>query len=737
MSAVVRRAGAESLVSVLRRRAQHQPERLAYVFCSEGNGEVRLSYAELDRRVRNVAACLEKVASSGDCVLLLYPPGLDFLVAFLACLYSDLIGIPLFAPRPNREDPRLSAITEDSGAQFALTLSRAVPDRSGAEFGGRSIEYVFTDRIEEGLGQDWREPSATSREVAYLQYTSGSTSAPKGVMVTHQNLLYNCSVMQECWQLSEQTVSVSWLPHFHDMGLIEGLLNPLYVGFPAVLMPPAQFVARPMKWLQLITRFRATHSGAPNFAYDLCVEKIRPEQRAELDLSSWTLAYSGAEPINVETLNRFAEFFAPCGFHRRALSPGYGLAEATLMVSAAPKSWGPTVKDVDVAHMEKGLIVPANGGKSRQLVGCGRVGRTTHVAIVDPETFVVCPESTIGEIWVSGPTVANGYWGQPEKSRETFNAFTSNGDGPYLRTGDLGFLSSRELFVTGRLKDLIIIRGANYYPQDIEATVEKAHPALRSGYGAAFSIEVDSVESLAVAYEIDRQYRGASAAEFEGIATAIRQAVHNEFDLDIYAVRLLKVGSVPKTSSGKIQRKACRANFLNATSEYLFESRLQRARQNSVDEGIGVSREELLALSPADRTYVLEDCLRRLIASVLHIPSRQFDRTEPLGSYGLESLRSNQLIAVIEDALGVSLPPTTIFNYPTLAELSRHLAALMDFKISANDRADRAQHGIQDNDVIEEARLAEIVSAIEKVSISELEEMIAKTRRTLKEDENQ
>jgi acyl-coenzyme A synthetase/AMP-(fatty) acid ligase/acyl carrier protein len=546
-------------------------------------------------------------------------------------------------------------------------------------------------------------------------------------MVSHGNLVYNCGVMQENWGLSEETIAVTWLPHFHDMGLIEGLLNPLYAGFPVVFMPPAQFVARPVLWLQLITRFRATHSGAPNFAYDLCAKRVSDEQLSELDLSCWTVAYSGAEPVRSETMDRFAGRFGACGFQHQAFSPCYGLAEATLMVSGSLKTEPPIVMDVDAARLERGgIATPAAGVKSRRLAGSGHPRRGTRLLIVDPETRRACPEGTVGEIWVMGPTLAHGYWKQSEESLGTFNAFVSDtGDGPCLRTGDLGFLAGTELFVTGRSKDLIIVRGANFYPQDIEAVAERAHPALRLGGGVAFSIEIDNTECIVVGHELDRTFRNVDHEELERIAFAIRRAVSEELDLEVYAVQLLKIGSVQKTCCGKIQRQACRADFLDGRSEPLFESRLPMlARAEKVDELI---REELLALSPGERRFVLEERMRKHVARVLQMHWRHIDPSEPLGSYGLESLKGYQLIAQLEDSLGITIPATTIYNYPSLDGLSRYIAGLLEIEMD-NPRNSSAGAHIAPVRAFEDESAAEILRAVENISVSELEEIIADKR---------
>jgi acyl-CoA synthetase (AMP-forming)/AMP-acid ligase II len=462
--------------------------------------------------------------------------------------------------------------------------------------------------------------------------------------------------MRESLGLSRSTVSASWLPHFHDLGLIEGLINPLYTGYPAVLIPPAHFVGRPIRWLQAITRFRVTHTGGPNFAYDLCVRKVRPEQRADLDLSSWTVAYSGAEPVRRATMDRFSEYFAPCGFDAESFCPSYGLAEATLMVTTGR------------------IAEPA--ATPRTTIACGRARRETTIAIVDPTTRRILPEGEEGEIWVSGPTVARGYWNRPQETRATFDAYTADTkEGPFLRTGDLGILASGQVCVTGRLKDLIIIRGRNIHPQDIEWRVGEAHEALRPGFGAAFSVAIEDEERLVVAHEIERRYRSAAASELASIANAVREAVAREFELQAYAVLLLNVGSIPMTPSGKIQRHLCRAEFLAGRWDPLWESRLNGVEPAS--DHHGVNRESLIAMSPRVRRLALEEHLCRRIAPGLGIGWREIDRRRGLGSYGLESVEGVDLIARLEDELELTLPSSTLLNYPSIAELSAELLRLL------------------------------------------------------------
>jgi acyl-CoA synthetase (AMP-forming)/AMP-acid ligase II len=416
------------------------------------------------------------------------------------------------------------------------------------------------------LASDWHEPEVSSDTLAFLQYTSGSTGTPKGVMVSHGNLLHNSEYIKQAFELTPDSVSVTWLPSFHDMGLIDGIIQPLYTGFPVFLMPPASFVQQPIRWLQAISRYRATHCGGPNFGYELCVSKITPEQRENLDLSSWCSAYNGAEPVRKDTLKRFSAAFKPCGFRASSFYPCYGMAETTLMVSGGGVKDEPVYCTVQADTLEQNRVVEASEDTQnvRHLVGCGRSWLETKIVIADPELLTRCAPGKVGEIWVSGASVAQGYWNRPEQTKQNFNAYLADtGEGPFLRTGDLGFLQGSELFITGRIKDVIIIRGRNHYPQDIELTVEKSHSALRPGCGAAFAVEIEGRERLVVVQELERSYL--RKLDVNEVVGNIRQAVVAQHGLQVYATVLVKTGSIPKTSSGKIQRHACCSGFLTGS----------------------------------------------------------------------------------------------------------------------------------------------------------------------------
>jgi len=582
-----------TLVEMLRWRAVHQPEQRAYTYLVDGETEGgHLTFAELDLQARTVAAMLQHRNLRGERVLLLYPTGLEFIGAFFGCIYAGAIAVPLPPPnhvQPHRTLPRLRSIVKDARPSLALTTSSILSKIDGLftlapELG--KISWVATDSDGERAARDWQDPAVGNETLALLQYTSGSTATPKGVMISHRNLLQNSAYINTVFDLPPEITSVTWLPAFHDMGLTNGIIQPVYKGRNCYLMPPQSFLQRPVLWLQAISRSKATISGGPNFAYELCVRKITPEQRTNLDLRSWKIAYNGAEPVRADTMRRFTEAFASCGFQSSSFYPSYGLAEATLLVSGGLLR-EEMLRTVEVSALERNRVVEVSDQKHnvRTLVGCGRPMLDTRIVIVNPETLTVCPADGVGEIWVSGPSITAGYWNKPEESERICRAFLSDtGEGPFLRTGDLGFLKDGELFVTGRLKDLIIIGGRNLYPQEIELTVQQSHPAVRPACCAAFSVDVADEERLIVAAEVEPHYlpnrhptngngNGASrphsngrlALDKEGMVRAIRRAVAEEHDVRVHAVLLLRAGSIPKTSSGKLQRRACQAGFLDGT----------------------------------------------------------------------------------------------------------------------------------------------------------------------------
>ncbi|NTW01952.1 MAG: fatty acyl-AMP ligase [Oscillochloris sp.] len=567
-----------TLVDLLRGRATAQPDQRAYTLLVNDTTTVTLTYQDLDLRARTIAAELQRLGAVGSRALLLYWPGADYIAGFLGCLYAGVIAVPAYPPNPARLArtlPRLQAIIANAGARFALT-TRPILDIAEQVFEVApdlgAMTWIASDTIDPVSAHTWQMPQLSGETLAFLQYTSGSTGLPKGVMLTHSNLLANLALISTAFGVREDDIAMSWLPPYHDMGLIGGILEPIYQGIPCVLMSPMDFLQRPARWIQAISHYGVTISGGPSFAYDLCAKRVRADQCVGLDLSRWRLAFNGAEPVRPDVLDRFSTAFAPYGFHAEASYPCYGLAEATLLVTGGDYQAAPTrcvVQAKDLEAHTVHLVTPDTPG-AVTLVSCGSIRASQQIVVVNPDTRTRCAADEIGEIWMAGPSVAQGYWERPVESRETFQArIVESDDGPFLRTGDLGFLHNGELFVTGRLKDLIIIDGRNHYPQDIEITIEQCHPALRNGCSAAFSIEAEGQERLIVVAEIDRTQHQAVQSAGAAFVAALRKAVAEDHDLRLHDAVLLQHGTIPKTSSGKIQRHACKAGYLDGSLERL------------------------------------------------------------------------------------------------------------------------------------------------------------------------
>jgi FkbH-like protein len=664
-----------TLVDLVRQRARRRPDRLAFTFLPDGETEsAHLTYADLDRQARAIGAELQAVGKRGDRVLLLYPASLDYIAAFLGCLYAGMIAVPSYPPRLNRPDSRLQAIVADARATVALTSAPILSSLEGRLSHMPSLDalrWFATEDISLDLAEEWRASEISAHTLAFLQYTSGSTAAPKGVMVGHDNLLYNLEMLKTGFGRSERDVFISWLPLFHDMGLIVMALQSIYVGARCVLIPSAGFLQRPFCWLQALSRYKGTISGGPNFAYDLCVQRVTQEEKETLDLRAWDLAVNGAEPVRHRTLERFAKAFAPCGLRRETLYPGYGLAEATVFVSGGDGA----ALESPVAHtfqedaLGRGQVSLASGPEGGQtLVACGQAWLDERITIVDPESLVRCQADRVGEIWVEGPNVAQGYWNRPDETRRTFQAYLADtGEGPFLRTGDLGFVYDGRLYIAGRIKDLIIIRGRNHYPQDIELTVAKSHPALELDCGAAFSVDVKDEERLVVVQEVKRRYRHGDMTQ---VIDAVRQAVAEEYDLQVYAIVLIRPGSLPKTSSGKIQRRACRTKFLEGSLKVVASDVLDDEYVTGEREQESLSCEALLAEPTKVRQATLEKHLRRMVARILRTAPTQLSLERPLVALGLDSLMAAELQHDLEADLGVVVPAVDLLAGLSVIQLA-------------------------------------------------------------------
>ncbi|MBV6653928.1 MAG: fatty acyl-AMP ligase, partial [Mameliella sp.] len=559
----------ENLVDLLQRRAKEEPDFTPFIFLRDGEtDEQLLSHQEFDRKAKIVAAHLQEQGLKGERLLLLFPQGIEYLITLFGCFYAGVIAVPAYPPRNNRNLIRLKAIMKDCNASHILA------DEKGAEYmlGMKEDFSSYQFLVYETLVHDnavWTPHRVELHDIAYLQYTSGSTGSPKGVIIRHENVLANARGCMQTYIPDLKSV-VTWIPMYHDMGLISMLSYFILGGVKCHFMAPVHFIQRPIRWLDAVTRYRAEFTLGPNFAFDLCCEKISNEQLPELDLSSIKSVVCGAERVRWRTIRRFCDQFGKVGFPKTGFLPSYGLAEATLILATAKLD-----SKACVSVQNDALIawdnVDVNDADQGQLhVSNGKPVNGARIVIVDNETHTICPNGVEGEIWASySRSISTGYWQRPDASDETFKNFTASGDGPFLRTGDLGFQLEGELFITGRTKDMIIIRGTNYYPDDIEEVVGLAHPALQENGCAAFAVEEGQEERLVIVQEVNRtEWRN---ADEEQVVNAIRQEVSEVFEIQPYAILLIRPMSLPKTSSGKIQRYATKMDYVKEKLRLLHQ----------------------------------------------------------------------------------------------------------------------------------------------------------------------
>ncbi len=657
-----------NFVELVRSRADKENTKIAFAFLQDGETESdTITYQQLDSQARAIAAWLQTLDGKGKRALLLYPPGLEFISAFLGCLYAGVIATPAYPPRPNRSISRLQAIIDDAKPTFALTTNSLIENIQER----LSLTCLATDTIASSLAENWQPIDIPEESLAFLQYTSGSTGTPKGVMVSHGNLIHNCELIRVFFGNTNEAIALCWLPPYHDMGLIGGLLQPIYTDFKKTyVMSPVTFLQRPLSWLKAISKYGVNTSGGPNFAYEMCVNQISEEQKAHLKLESWDMAFSGAEPVRADTINRFSEYFSSCGFKKSAFYPCYGMAEGTLLISGGKRYLEPKIIYVESSALEENQvrITDENNENSKSFVSCGNPAQ--DVIIVDPKDLTLT--EGIGEIWVTSNSIAQGYWHRKKQSQENFQGRLRDENGrecdniDYLRTGDLGFLRDNELYLTGRIKDLIIIRGKNHYPQDIELNISKAHPALRPDNSAAFSIEENGEEKLVIASEVKRTYlRNLNVDE---VIEAIRNAVIEHHELIPTAVVLLRTGSIPKTSSGKIARSACKKGFTQGNLRLVGSWEIPSGK--SIEAG---SNQEEIDISGVDYQSI-QAWLKQNIATEAGISAGMVEIETPFVNYGLDSVKTVQLAAKLEDWLGRKISPTLVYDYPNILTLSQYLA---------------------------------------------------------------
>jgi len=692
-----------SLVHMLRHRAAVDPERTAFVFLTGDDlQESRLTYGQLDREARSIALSLTKHNISGQPVLLVEPPGLSFMAALFGSLYAGAIVVPSYPPSPrgkSKSASRFLRIIRD--AQPAVVIGSGRPLETARCMVAAELPCVDLDSLPGQAEDDWTEPKLSRSDIALIQYTSGSTGAPKGVTLSHGNFLANLQSIAIATGVSESSVGASWLPPYHDMGLT-CILLPVYIGFMVVHMSPNQFLFRPRCWLEAISRYRVTISTAPNFAYELCARRIPEEQRARLDLGSWEVALNGAEPIRHKTLDRFSKAFAGCGFKSTAMQPCYGLAEATLWVSGKTVQTEPLVGRFSKTDLERGLVVPLGQAETevlqgtlreRMIVSSGRVADGFDLKVVNPRTGSASPSNEVGEILIAGPSVSSGYWKNQKATREAFVDETEGKDEKrFLKTGDLGFVHDGELYMTGRLKDLIIVRGLNYYPQDIEQVCEATHSAVLPNGACAFAVEKNDGEQVVAACEIARtQVRKVDLNE---VMNLIRAAVATELELQVSSVVLLKQGALPRTTSGKLRRSACAQAYLDGALNPLTQMEFgmdgapgsERLPGESDSSGKvhpflpaieqGETLKEWQSLRDTENStdttqvHLLEQYLLRQLSSVLRLKHPPIEKQIPMRQFGLDSLTQVELHLALEAEFQLSMEPGLFTPSNTIRELS-------------------------------------------------------------------
>ncbi len=663
-----------TLVDLFEWRVGQAADATAYAFVRDDLSLVKsITYAELSQSVHALAAYLSSRSAPGSRVLLLYGPGFEFVRAFWACVMAGLVAVPVSSPDPSRIKgaiTRLRSIMSDADASLVLTDSHGLELAASVD-GTDARAWVATDAIKDEVAR-FQSAKVAPNDLCYLQYTSGSTSTPRGVMISHANALANLSGLSHTQQPNRGSRLLSWLPHFHDYGLVYGILWPLYAGMPAYLMSPLTFLRRPLRWLEAIDHFAITFSGAPNFAYASCLQALARRPSWSAHLESWQVASCGAEPIQAATMSGFVSAFKVHGFGSAALAPAYGLAETTLLACGRPHGTPATLSHFDSAMLSQSRVLEATPGAagSSRLVSSGRAIPGMTVRVVDPITLQPAPADAIGEIWLAGSSVGQGYWNKPEATASNFGQ--PLGDAPgfaFLRTGDLGFIHQGEVFITGRLKDMVIVHGRNIYPQDVEWTVEHAAVGLRAGYGAVFGVDGDDGEKLVVVQEVERS---SQSGDLAAIAQAIRSAIAQAHELPVHAIALVRAGAVPRTTSGKIQRQACRASFLDRSLPVLWMD----VPANEDDAGSQAKPSSLASAGTTTHTASCEPLIIGMISRLTHQPTASINPNASAIENGLHSLTSFQLLNELESALGLTLPITLALAQTSLRSLAHEVDAL-------------------------------------------------------------
>lgn len=684
-----------TLIGVLQKHVAQQGDNIVYTFLdAQQDTKATLTYRQLHDEAKELAQHLLTRGQKGDRALLLYENGAELIIAFFACLMSGIVAVPAYPPRKNRKMDRLKNVVIDADATLILTSAK-IAVISEAQLKEDVVFKHIAVLVTDDLPPAPQAPELSEilpSDLAFLQYSSGSTGAPKGVMISHDNIVQNLLRIAESFEHDQYSKGVSWLPYFHDMGLIGGILQPVFVGFPVYLMSPTWFLQKPVRWLKAISDFGCTTSGGPNFAWKLCVDKITDEELEGIDLSNWRVAFNGSEPINAQTLKEFTERFAPYGFKANAHLPCYGMAEATLMITTVNCKDEPTIFKAEKSKLSQNIATPAKANEeSYPLVSSGHTWFDDQLIIVDPEIREQKAEGMVGEIWLRSPCVGQGYWRKEELNEEIFNArIASTGEGPYLRTGDLGFVHGSDVFITGRQKDLIIISGRNYYPQDIEHAVFKSVSAFSEHCAAAFTVPIKDGEGIVVVQEIKRsELKKFNASE---AIRACSESVAAEMELPLHDIVLVKPANVAKTSSGKIQRAVNRQMYLDNQFESIASMReLSEKSAIANDKNSQQISPSIPAIS-FDAEQLIQ-WMRENIAEALNKSASQIDIDANFFSLGLNSAVSVSFIAELSERINRELSPIVIFDYPSIRKLVDHIFC------SSENQQQKIENNVIDRDI--------------------------------------
>ena len=653
-----------TILEILEHRTIHQPDAIAFSFLEDGeSSESKITYRELGTQAAGVAYFLRKNNLCNERILLLFPPGLDFLKAFFACLYAGAVAVPSYPPRRNRPNVTIEAIINNCDPKSILTNDKirdTIIESLPADALLRTRACHSISEFINGGDGPLHSATASENDLAFIQYTSGSTSSPKGVMVRHRNIMANQIMIQHGFKNDESTIGASWLPMYHDMGLIGNVLQPIYLGIPLIFMSPFLFLQRPIRWLRMISQYKVTTSGGPNFAYQLCVEKISEAEQQSLDLSRWRVAYCGAEPVRYNSIRRFYERFKKNGFQWESFLPCYGLAEATLFVSGGPACEAPICRQIgdDINQDAQVTKIP-----KETLVASGRTYEDLDVRIVDPEEKIQCNDGIPGEIWISGVSVCDGYWGNPNCNSE-FNLSLSDDHTVYFRTGDIGIKIDGQLFISGRIKDMLIIHGRNLFPEDIEMVVSGIHPDFIDHGTAAFSISVGNEEKLVIVQEIHRHVKSG----FEQAIKDVQIHISRQFELQAYDVLLVKERCIPRTSSGKIQRYLCKQYYINKRLKIVFRDR--NMEKTGMINLAKLDFEKLIAIDASKRATYLTGYLKFVIADLLKTDAVLIESNQKIDELGLDSTQLVELKVKLDDVIGHEFELDNFVEMPQISELA-------------------------------------------------------------------